>query len=122
MESRQRHPLHEPGPECRLFGSGRVVHLQPMTWTSEGWPVIGVDKDGNGVGEPRERKGNVPDLTATFSYSTDGRNWKFLTESPSHSFTGKPGKWIGAKFGFWCNRLAKKNDIGWMQVDWIQVE
>ena len=72
--------------------------------------------------EPRERKGNVPDLVATFSYSTDGRNWKALTESPSHSFTGKPGKWIGARFGFWCNRLAKKNDSGWMQVDWIQVE
>ena len=72
--------------------------------------------------EPRERKGNVPDLTATFSYSTDGRNWKSLTESPSHSFTGKPGKWIGATFGFWCNRMAKKNDSGWMQVDWIRVE
>lgn len=72
--------------------------------------------------EPRERKGNVPDLTATFSYSTDGRNWTFLTESQAHTFTGKPGKWIGAKFGFWCNRLTNKNDSGWMQVDWIAVE
>lgn len=31
---------------------GRVVHLQPMEWTAEGWPVIGVDNDGDGVGEP----------------------------------------------------------------------
>jgi beta-xylosidase len=30
---------------------GRVVHLQPMTWKSD-WPVIGVDKDGDGIGEP----------------------------------------------------------------------
>ena len=30
---------------------GRVVHLQPMQWR-DGWPVIGVDKDNNGVGEP----------------------------------------------------------------------
>ncbi len=30
---------------------GRVVHLQPMEW-AEGWPRIGVDFDGNGVGEP----------------------------------------------------------------------
>lgn len=30
---------------------GRVVHLQPMHW-KEGWPVIGVDIDGDGVGEP----------------------------------------------------------------------
>jgi beta-xylosidase len=30
---------------------GRVVHLQPMTWVDD-WPVIGVDKDGDGKGEP----------------------------------------------------------------------
>ncbi len=30
---------------------GRVVHLQPMHWHDD-WPVIGVDVDRNGVGEP----------------------------------------------------------------------
>ncbi|WEK20284.1 MAG: glycoside hydrolase 43 family protein [Candidatus Pedobacter colombiensis] len=30
---------------------GRVVHLQPMKWIND-WPVIGLDKDGDGVGEP----------------------------------------------------------------------
>lgn len=30
---------------------GRVVHLQPMHW-QDGWPVIGVDIDRNGIGEP----------------------------------------------------------------------
>lgn len=30
---------------------GRIVHLQPMTWTN-GWPMIGTDFDGNGIGEP----------------------------------------------------------------------
>jgi beta-xylosidase len=30
---------------------GRVVHLQPLQWQND-WPVIGVDQDGNGVGEP----------------------------------------------------------------------
>ena len=30
---------------------GRIVHLQPMIWL-DGWPVIGEDKDGNGIGEP----------------------------------------------------------------------
>jgi beta-xylosidase len=30
---------------------GRVVHLQPMAW-KDGWPVIGADPDGDGVGEP----------------------------------------------------------------------
>ena len=30
---------------------GRLVHLQPMKWVNN-WPVIGVDKDGDGCGEP----------------------------------------------------------------------
>ena len=30
---------------------GRVIHLNPMTWVND-WPVIGVDKDGDGCGEP----------------------------------------------------------------------
>ena len=30
---------------------GRVVHLQPARWL-DGWPLMGVDIDGNGIGEP----------------------------------------------------------------------
>lgn len=30
---------------------GRVVHLQPMKWVND-WPVIGIDTDGDGKGEP----------------------------------------------------------------------
>lgn len=30
---------------------GRIVHLQPMSWQG-GWPVIGTDGDGDGLGEP----------------------------------------------------------------------
>ena len=30
---------------------GRVLHLNPMKWIND-WPVIGVDKDGDGCGEP----------------------------------------------------------------------
>jgi|GEM_PF-92290 len=30
---------------------GRIVHLQPMQWIKD-WPVIGIDKDGDGKGEP----------------------------------------------------------------------
>ena len=67
---------------------------------------------------PREREGNVPDLTARFWYSTDGKRWIELTDE---AFIGRPGKWIGAKFGFYCNRLAAKNDSGWMQVDWVKI-
>lgn len=31
---------------------GRIVHLQPMQWLADGWPVIGEDPDGDGVGQP----------------------------------------------------------------------
>lgn len=30
---------------------GRVVHLQPVRWKDD-WPIMGVDIDGNGIGEP----------------------------------------------------------------------
>jgi beta-xylosidase len=30
---------------------GRITHLQPMIWKND-WPYIGVDKNGNGIGEP----------------------------------------------------------------------
>ena len=71
--------------------------------------------------EPRKRNGNVPDMEATFWYSLDGKKWIKTTGCDNTSFTAKAGKWIGAKFGFFCNRLSKKNDSGWMQVDWIEV-
>jgi len=37
------------------YAWGRVLHLQPMTWLSSGWPVIGKDHDGDGVGNPVKR-------------------------------------------------------------------
>ena len=30
---------------------GRITHLQPMVWKN-GWPVIGEDMDGDGIGQP----------------------------------------------------------------------
>lgn len=30
---------------------GRIVHLQPLKWVND-WPVIGADKDGDGIGNP----------------------------------------------------------------------
>lgn len=68
--------------------------------------------------KPKALKGDVPDMTATFYYSIDGKDWIRIHDRP---FTAKSGKWIGAKFGFFCNRMSRKNDGGWMQVDWISV-
>lgn len=54
----------------------------------------------------------------TCSYSTDNR--KYLPIGAR--FTGKPGRWIGAKVGLYCNRPLETNDGGWIDVDWVGFE
>lgn len=49
---------------------GRVIHLQPMYWEN-GWPVIGVDVDRNGVGEPVDVWRKPIQSTAIFTPQTD---------------------------------------------------
>jgi beta-xylosidase len=36
----------------QLRTTGRVVHLEPMVWRDDDWPVIGSDPAGTGKGEP----------------------------------------------------------------------
>ncbi len=42
---------------------GRIIHLQPMQWRNDGWPIIGIDSDNDGCGEPvseyRKPKANI---------------------------------------------------------------
>lgn len=47
---------------------GRVVHLQPMKWVDD-WPVIGVDRDGDGKGEP-VKEWKKPDVKKTYPVET----------------------------------------------------
>ena len=54
---------------------GRVLHLNPMTWKGD-WPVIGVDKDGDGCGEPVE----------TYTKPNVGRTWPVQTPQESDDF------------------------------------
>ncbi len=50
------------------YGYGRIVHLNPMRWIND-WPVIGIDKDGDGCGEPvREHK--KPNVDKTYPIAT----------------------------------------------------
>lgn len=34
------------------YAWGRVVHLQPMSWSDDDWCIIGVDSNADGIGEP----------------------------------------------------------------------
>jgi len=47
-----------------VFTIGRVCHLQPMRWIND-WPVMGVDIDMNGIGEP-VYVWKKPDVGGTF--------------------------------------------------------
>jgi len=70
-----------------LDAYGRVVHLQPMRWREDGWPVMGADPDGDGKGEPvrTHRKPNtgtvspiaVPPTTDEFSGPRLGLQWQW---------------------------------------------
>ncbi len=105
-----------PTPYSNIYMSTSVPPVSPVPYeAAEAYFRLKV--------MPRERKGDVPELTATFWYSPDGKKWTQLmpADQSGHSFTAEPGKWIGAKFGFFCNRLASKNDSGWMEIDWIKV-
>lgn len=56
---------------------GRVVHLQPMQWIHD-WPVIGIDKEGKGTGEP----------VLTYKKPNVGRSWPKATPADSDEFNG----------------------------------
>ena len=67
--------------------------------------------------KPAPVEGNVPDARCTFSWSLDGKRYTAVGES----FTARPEMWIGAKFGFFCNRYAPKNDAGWLDVQQLKI-
>lgn len=56
---------------------GRVVHLQPMKWIND-WPVIGIDKDGDGCGEP----------VLSYKKPDVGKTYPICTPQESDEFNG----------------------------------
>ena len=81
---------------------GRIVHLQPVHWL-DGWPLMGEDRDGNGVGEPvaRCRKPNVgksvpaavPQTSDDFDSPRLGFQWQWNANHRDDwfSLTQRPG-------------------------------
>ncbi len=63
-----------------------------------------------------QRKNNVNATKCKFYYSTDGKKFTPIGED----FIALPGKWIGAKVGFFSCRPGTKNDSGWLDVDYIR--
>ena len=56
---------------------GRIMHLQPMKWVND-WPIIGIDKDGDGCGEP----------VLTYKKPNVGKTYPICTPQESDEFDG----------------------------------
>ena len=76
------------------FAYGRVVHLQPMKWIND-WPVIGTDKDGDGIGEP----------VATYKKPNVGKTYPVTTPPDSDEFNspklGLQWQWHANQQVYW---------------------
>jgi beta-xylosidase len=87
---------------------GRVVHLQPVEWKDDGWPLIGQDYDGNGIGEPvsewakprldDDPVAQIPESSDDFSGSKLRPQWQWHANSAGDwaSLTDRPG-WLGMR-------------------------
>lgn len=67
---------------------------------------------------PSPREGNVPDAICQLHYSLDGRKFR----QAGDPFRAVPGKWVGAKWGFYCLRRSPKNDSGWLEVTQLEIK
>lgn len=84
---------------------GRRLYLQPAGWTADGWPWIGVDSDGDGVGEPvgltqphakpplPSQPINAADPSDEFDGRTLGAQWAWHHDPDDSrwSLTARPG-------------------------------
>jgi len=85
---------------------GRIIHLQPMKWIGD-WPVIGIDPDGDGKGEPvlAHKKPNV------------GRSYPAATPQTSDEFAarslGLQWQWPANYQQQWISLSARS---GWLRM------
>ncbi len=88
---------------------GRVVHLNPMKWVND-WPVIGIDKDGDGCGEP----------VTTYKKPNVGKFYPIATPPESDEFDGyKHGlqwQWHANKHITWGYPSA---NLGFLRINCI---
>ena len=82
---------------------GRVVHLQPMKWKND-WPVMGIDRDRDGKGEPvpNYKKPNVvkrypvttPQESDEFNENFLGLQWQWMANPDSTWTFVNPSKGV----------------------------
>ena len=99
------------------YAWGRVVHLQPMSWTADGWCIIGEDIDGDGIGEPvlsHERP-------AAFRSKKlqDKPELKFQLQG-NHSMSGTCNKDSGPAANLWLEPSLKLEKIEGPEMEYSE--
>jgi beta-xylosidase len=83
---------------------GRVVHLQPLTWMDD-WPVIGIDPDDDGCGEP----------APTYKKPNVGKTYPIATPAESDEFNapelGSQWQWQANPLPWWAFAHAEKDAL-----------
>ena len=77
---------------------GRILHLQPMTWC-EDWPFIGLEQNGDGIGEPVESWPlPLPEVNAPYELAADddfahglGIQWQWQANPRKEWYTAENG-------------------------------
>jgi beta-xylosidase len=102
-----------PEPDsCRNLWDVPNLFLQKLpaeSFTATAYIVARLRSDGEEAGI---------DTLCTFSYSTDGNEFKPSGEP----FVAREGMWIGAKIGFFALREGFTNDAGGVDLDWVRIE
>ncbi len=60
----------------------------------------------------------LPNEQAFFGFSLDGIHFQEIETA----FQMKPGKWVGARIGFFCLRRKRLNDAGSGDIDWVTIK
>jgi beta-xylosidase len=95
-----------------LGAYGRLVHLNPISW-KDGWPSMGIDFDGNGIGEPVSihKKPRIENAGPT------------IVPSTSDDFGGTriapQWQWQGNQKENWASLAARP---GWLRLTAVDVD
>ena len=130
MEFRPNPQLKERGEKAGFVVTGNSYAALQLEDTPEGiWLQYLTCEDAHKGGEEtvvaltpvpsgklKVRLEVLPGAVCRFFYSLDGRQW----QQAGADFTAQPELWIGAKWGFFCNRFCPKNDAGWLDITIIQ--